>query len=264
MTRVLEDPPSAPPAEADDDPDGVEQATRPWYASFLPRSLAQGIVGIAALAFLAGAVGYTIGVRTSPEAGTPGEDSVEVGFLRDMSAHHEQAVELSMTMLDKNADPAIEVFAREILRAQAYEIGLMRMRLGAWGYDPASPRGEAMEWMGMRVPVDSMPGMADDDELRLFREAEGAEADALFVALMTDHHRGGVAMASAAAAAADDSWVADTAAAMAAIQTSEIFEMEAARERAGLPADPPGFRPDFEADGTPTDRFHSSHLSDED
>ena len=83
------------------------------------------------------------------------------------------------------------------------------------------------------------------------RNAEGADADALFLALMSDHHAGGVAMAQAAASRADDAWVVDTAQRMARIQASEIAEMEFARENAGLPATPAGFTPDFGAGAEP-------------
>ena len=50
--------------------------------------------------------------------------------------------------------------------------------------------------------------MADGDELETFRSAEGTDVDALFLALMSDHHAGGVAMAEAAASGAEDEWVA--------------------------------------------------------
>lgn len=57
---------------------------------------------------------------------------------------------------------------------------------------------------------------------------------------MSDHHAGGVAIAQDAASRADDAWVVDTADRMARIQSSEIAEMEFAREAAGMPAAPAG------------------------
>ena len=223
--------------------------SRSGFRRILPATPAQYVVGVAALMFLAGAIGYVIGVRDgdAPSAGT-----ADVGFLYDMTAHHEQAVTLSMLELTNGSDPSIQAFAREIIRSQAYEMGLMWMRLGMWGYDPAAPTQQPMAWMGMTVPsTDAMPGMADAAELDALRNAEGADADALFLALMSDHHAGGVAMAQAAANRADDAWVVDTAQRMARIQTSEIAEMEFARENAGLPATPAGFTPDFGAVAEP-------------
>jgi len=125
----------------------------------------------------------------------------------------------------------------------------MDMRLGTWGYDPADAPETAMAWMGMSATAATMPGMASDDELDAIRGARGDEVDALFYALMIDHHAGGVAMANHAAGHADTDWVADTAAAMARIQSDEILAMAHARDDAGLAADPPGFAPDFPGAG---------------
>lgn len=233
-------------------PDHDHRERRPaGIRRLLPATPAQTIVGVVALMFLAGSLGYFLGAQ---ETDTPAADSADVGFLYDMSAHHEQAVQLSMTQLANGSDPSVDAFAREIIRSQAYEIGLMRMRLGMWGFDPAERQQEPMAWMGMAVPVaDAMPGMADAGELEAFREAQGSEADALFLALMSDHHAGGVAMAQDAARRADDAWVSDTADRMARIQSAEIAEMALARETAGLPANPAGFNADFGPDATAMD-----------
>lgn len=230
-----------PPPELD------HRARRSGLRRLLPATPGQRIVGVVALMFLAGSVGYLIGVR---DGNTPSAVSANVGFLYDMSAHHEQAVQLSMIQLANGSDPSVHAFAREIIRSQAYEIGLMRMRLAMWGFDPAVSAQEPMAWMGMTVSsTDAMPGMADAAELEAFREAQGSQTDALFLALMSDHHAGGVAMAQDAASRADDSWVVDTAERMARIQASEIAEMEFAREAAGLPSAPAGFVADFGPDG---------------
>ncbi len=221
---------------------------RSGFSRLLPATRAQTAIGLLALMFLAGSFGYFIGVRNAGVASPP-EGSADIGFLYDMSAHHQQAVKLSMIELANGSDPSVQVFAREIIRSQSYEIGLMQMRLGNWGFDPAERPQEPMAWMGMSLPTtDSMPGMADDSELQALREASGATVDALFLALMSDHHAGGVAMAQAAADSASDEWVVDTAGRMASIQASEIVEMNFAREAAGLTARPPGFTPDFSSD----------------
>jgi uncharacterized protein (DUF305 family) len=204
--------------------------------------------------FLAGAVGFVLGSR---DAGTssPSADSADVGFLYDMTAHHRQALLIAQLQLTNGSDPVAMRWARDILRAQAYEIGLMEMRLGTFGHDPGDAPATAMGWMGMPMSVDAMPGLATQDELDALRTASGAEADALFYALMIDHHVGGVAMADEAATRATDEWVAETAATMAAIQASEIAEMSVDRDDAGFPADPPGFTPDHMADAM-TDHTH--------
>ena len=44
-------------------------------------------------------------------------------------------------------------------------------------------------------PFTQMPGMATEDQLEALASSSGAEADALFVELMSAHHRGGIDMA---------------------------------------------------------------------
>lgn len=225
-----------------------------WWTSLLPRTPGQTVVGVLALMFLAGAVGFLLGSRDA-DASSPSADSADVGFLYDMTAHHRQALLIAELQLANGSDPVAMRWARDILLAQSYEIGLMEMRLGTFGFDPADAPATAMGWMGMSMSVDAMPGLATADEIDALRGASGAESDALFYALMIDHHLGGVAMAEEAAIRADDDWVAETAATMAAIQASEITEMSVARGDAGHPADPPGFTPDHMADAM-TDHSH--------
>ncbi len=203
-------------------------------------------VAVAALMFLAGAAGYAFGRRGASD--DLGGDTADVGFLYDMAAHHQQALQLANLELTNGTDPDAQRWARDILRGQAYEIGLMEMKLGQLGHDPADRPDAAMEWMGAPVDPASMPGLASTDELAVLASASGADADALFYALMIDHHRAGVAMAESGAAEAGDDWVADTAGAMARIQTSEIAEMTADRDRAGLSTTPPGYVADDPAE----------------
>ena len=196
---------------------------------------------IVALCFLAGAVGWTVG-RGRP----PAEGSADVGFLRDMRTHHENAVTLSQIELANGRDPAVKVFADEIMRFQSYEIGLMDRMVIEWGYRPEDRPPGAMGWMGHEVPATDMPGMATAAELTRLRTAE-AETDAVFVALMIDHHAAGAEMAEAAAAAVDDADVRDLARRMARNQRAEIPEMTAAAGRSGLDPAPEGV--DFDVHG---------------
>jgi uncharacterized protein (DUF305 family) len=241
--------------ESTPEADTPSQDARPgWWTTLLPRTPVQVAVGVLALMFLAGAVGFVLGSRDA-EASSPSADSADVGFLYDMTAHHRQALLIAELQLTNGSDPVAMRWARDILRAQSYEIGLMEMRLGTFGHDPGDAPATAMAWMGMPMSVDAMPGLATEDEIDALRTASGAEADALFYALMIDHHLGGVAMAEEAATRATDDWVAETAATMAAIQASEITEMSVDRDDAGFPADPPGFTPDHMADAM-TDHSH--------
>lgn len=203
-----------------------------------------------AFAFLGAAVTYFVIER---EDRPPSPSSADVGFLQDMLTHHEQAVTLSVWELQNGTTPTAQTFAREVMQQQSWEMGQMQRRLQEWGYTREERAETAMEWMGMATDPDQMPGLASDAELEALREAQGAEADALFMALMKDHHRGGVAMAAAAAERAADPWVRELADRMARNQAIEINEMQAARTRTGLDDDPEGYEPGPFPDGGGTD-----------
>ncbi len=206
---------------------------------FVP-SRTQWIAMVLALLFLAGSAGYVIGTRRD---GAPGADSVDVGFLQDMISHHEQAVRLSNLELVNGVEPGVQVFAREILHQQSYEIGVMDRRLEDWGYSHADRPQTAMAWMDAAVPVAEMPGLASDDELLLLEQRAGRDADALFIPLMQDHHRGGIHMAEYAAEHATTEFVRTIAARQAAAQKLEIGEMTFARQHAQLAERPVGWVP---------------------
>lgn len=224
----------------------VDTAKESFSSSFIgrlvPASLAQTAALAVVFAFLGGAVVFFVGERSDRP---PGEGSVDVGFLQDMIHHHQQAVVLSMGQIDAGSAGGAGIFAREIVYFQSYEIGLMDRQLRAWGFSIDQRPERAMTWMGMDVHPDAMPGMASSDELEALRDAESPDtADALFFALMRDHHLGGVAMAEHAAQQASDPWVRELAGRMARNQRSEIAEMDGVRDRDGLPADPAGYEPD--------------------
>ena len=186
-------------------------------------------VVVVALCALSGALGFVLGAGRPP-----GRGSTDVGFLLDMSVHHEQGTALANLDLINGETDDVQVFAREVLRDQSYELGLMQFQLREWGRtrEEAGPR--AMQWMGMSVPLAEMPGMATEEELELLRSARGRDADALFLRLVVAHHEGAVHMASYAAEHADDEDVRLLAARIERNQRLEIEELRAAGARTGL------------------------------
>lgn len=183
-----------------------------------------------ALLFLAGSVGYGIGTRTADTGGS----EAEVGFLLDMIAHHEQAVEMSRTALAGAMPEGVESFALEVVADQQYEVGIMETMLRQWGHPRQRDDEPSMGWMGDPVPLERMPGLASPADMERLADARGDEAGALWLALMTNHHRGGVHMAEAAVDLVDDPHVEALARRMARIQAVEINEYDAARRRLGL------------------------------
>jgi len=177
---------------------------------------------IVTTALIAGMVGFMVG----DAAAEPDPNEVDIGFLQDMRGHHEQAVQMGFIYLTiDDTDPGLRTIARSIIFGQGIEIGRMIQMLRDVGATEANETGVAMTWMGMSADVDDMPGMATNDELLVLGNAAGAEADQIFVDLMTEHHLGGIEMATFAAERAALPEVRRMAAAMAGAQSDEIAEM---------------------------------------
>jgi uncharacterized protein (DUF305 family) len=189
---------------------------------------------VAAVGFVAVMLALALQSRFDGEA----EDSVDVGFMRDMIAHHEQAIQLGLLGVANTQDPGVNHFAQEAIVAQQWEVGYMTALLEDWGYDTGVLDRDAMAWMGMPTPLAEMPGMATPEQLAALRDASGAEADALFLQLMTDHHVGGVHMAEAAAATANDERVVALAERMARNQQREIQEYQRQADALGVTLEP--------------------------
>ena len=164
----------------------------------------------------------------------PDESSVDVGFLRDMIAHHEQAVQLGVVGSQIVTDDDVSHFALEAVIAQQYEIGYMEAILEGWGFGTGDRDRTVMTWMDMPTALEDMPGMATDEELADFRSSSGAAADEAFLRLMSEHHRGGVHMAEYAVEHAADERVRDLAERMARNQRAELHEYAAKGEALGI------------------------------
>jgi uncharacterized protein (DUF305 family) len=188
---------------------------------------------VAVLALLVGIGAVLVYQRAS----TPGPGSVDVGFMQDMTTHHQQAVEMASIVAETGSDPDVRAFAREILTFQQYEIGYMEALLEDWGQWPFSNERVAMEWMGMSSTPEEMPGMQPEAAMERLEDATGAEVEALFLPMIIDHHRGGVHMAEYAAEHASDPRVRSLAERMAMQQSGEIADFERAAERLGIPLD---------------------------
>ena len=90
-----------------------------------------------------------------------------------------------------------------------------------------------MTWMGMDVPVESMPGLANADEAARLKAARGADADRLYAQLMTAHHEAGIHMAEYAAANAGTTRVRRFASSMVKSQRSDLDELQRVGQQLG-------------------------------
>jgi uncharacterized protein (DUF305 family) len=174
----------------------------------------------------------------------PGENSADVGFARDMSEHHRQAVEMSALLYDRTEDETMRIMAYDILTTQQAQIGIMSGWLDVWGYRWFDS-GPKMEWMGMFI-TGLMPGIATIEEMNRLRDASGEEADAIFMQLMIPHHQSGVMMAEAAAGQAKTEIVRNLAKGMAEAQQVEIEYMQQLLQEKGY--DPVPVAPMMEMD----------------
>jgi uncharacterized protein (DUF305 family) len=197
----------------------------------------------------------------------PGESSVDVGFARDMSEHHAQAVQMAMIEFDRGGDTSTRSVAQDIALTQQREIGVMSAWLSGWGRTQTAA-GAPMRWMGGTGAAGSgghdahgdtdsaamadmagmsgtggasaddtarMPGMATPKELRRLATIHGRDLDVLFLTLMVHHHRGGLAMAQYAAQHAGSDRTRSLARAMVLNQSIEIEQMQEALARLKAP-----------------------------
>ncbi|WP_277453463.1 DUF305 domain-containing protein [Janibacter sp. DB-40] len=199
-------------------------------------ALALGLVGGLALGSVGGSE-------------TPSDDSVAAGFARDMTTHHDQAVQMSWIVRTRTEDELVRSLAYDIARTQENQSGQMAGWLAAWGLSPTGP-GEPMEWMqglehehaddpDARLTDDGMmPGMASPEELEKLRSLSDKEAEVLFLQLMIRHHKAGVPMAQAALDHSANEAVENLARSIIASQTTEVETMtQMLRERGAKPLD---------------------------
>jgi uncharacterized protein (DUF305 family) len=155
-----------------------------------------GLGWLAAVLVFGLLVGLAIGLL-GPRLTTPGDDSVEAGFLRDMSTHHAQAVEMSMIAHANSINPQVITLSADIALTQHGQIGYMQAWLRDWHLSPTSSS-PPMTWMknsAGSVQNGLMPGMATPEQLTELRKATGTTLDIQFLTLMRAHHLGGIHMA---------------------------------------------------------------------
>lgn len=185
----------------------------------------------------------------------PANDSADVGFVRDMSVHHAQAVEMANIAYRRTDDPDIARLARDIADTQQFQIGMMTGWLDVWGL-PVSSEQPLMGWMddhfmvlpspppgledddsmdamdhsatpeaGSEAEVPLMPGMATTSEVKELETLPVDEMNAQFLRLMIRHHQGGVAMAHAELELGNDDMVKNFAQQVVNTQDNEIATM---------------------------------------
>jgi uncharacterized protein (DUF305 family) len=110
----------------------------------------------------------------------------DVRFVRDMIAHHAQALRMADVVPDRTAREDIALLAHRIEISQEAEIELME----GW----LEQRGEAARPGHHHHGDGLMPGMLTEDQFTDLAEVTGEAFDRLFLELMIYHHEGAVIM----------------------------------------------------------------------
>ena len=97
--------------------------------------------------------------------------------------------------------------------------------------------------------------MATEEQMQQLNEAEGADAESLFISLMSEHHLGGLHMSDYEVRTGKDAQVRNIARAMLKNQRDEVNDLARARARLDLPF-PDGFE-----DPTQDERMHPLSLN---
>ena len=218
----------------------MAQAKSPKSTTSEPGRNARLAVAAVLTAILLVAASLVIGRLSAPGDDSPLDHSVEAGFARDMQVHHQQAVDMAMTVRDLTDDPALRLLAYDIATSQAQQSGQMFGWLVQWGLPQAASE-PSMTWMTRptldgggghdmggesMTPGGTMPGLATAEQLASLKAATGVEAERIFLTLMIAHHKGGVEMAEAVLARSDTRVVVDLATSIVQAQTSEIGLMQ--------------------------------------
>jgi uncharacterized protein (DUF305 family) len=160
----------------------------------------------------------------------PSEGSPEVTFARDMTAHHDQAVEMATLIRDRTADENLRAFMLDIVLTQQAQAGMMQGWLGVW--ERPLVKGAPMGGHGETM------GMATQDDVARLSTLPLDQAEQHFLRLMIRHHVGGVTMARAALEDARHPEVRRLAESIVQGQQGEIDYMQKLLTRRGAAPEP--------------------------
>jgi uncharacterized protein (DUF305 family) len=159
------------------------------------------------------------GTSSSPSTSAEGSDAVfndaDVTFAVEMVMHHQQAIEMSDTLLAKDGvHPDVVALAERIKAAQGPEIETMNQWLEDWGQDA--------DMGGM----DHGGGMMSEEDMAALEEADGETASSLFLEQMITHHQGAIDMAKTQLDNGQNPDAVALAQKIVEDQTAEITEMQ--------------------------------------
>jgi uncharacterized protein (DUF305 family) len=152
---------------------------------------------------------------------TDGEyNEADLEYVSGMIAHHQQAVEMSDLLLEKDdVAPDVVALAEDIREAQQPEIDQMETWMESWGHAPD-------EHGSHGDPSDAHQGMMSHQDLEDLESANGEEAARLYLEQMIAHHEGAVSMAEEHLGEGEHSGAHELSEEVIADQSAEVEQME--------------------------------------
>lgn len=137
-------------------------------------------------------------------------------FIDTMTMHHQSAIEMAQLVEERSERDELKQMARKVIDDQQKEIKQMQ----DWKQQWYAGKGDAVN---MKLPgmAESMKNMAMDK----LSAAKGKAFDAMFIDMMTRHHRGAVKLAQAAVGKLKHAEVKDLAQNVIDTQKKEIDQM---------------------------------------
>jgi len=164
------------------------------------------------------AVAAVLGLRAQEPQGQHGAKSESASHAQHISGdsdyvemllmHHKHGIEMSQAVIDRGQSEEVKQLARNILEGQqrdSKELEQLRDKLESSasapkGSAPKGTSGRTGHGAGMGRDSSSMKEMQKkmDANVEQLRAASGAEADRMFLSMMTRHHQQAITMTNAA------------------------------------------------------------------
>lgn len=172
---------------------------------------------------------------STPAATTPKPSAdaaaVDKAFVRQMIPHHQMAVDMAELAEKRGEHEEVKQLATDIISAQSKEIAELEAIAKELDVTPAKPMGDSgsMEHGDMAADAKALGLSMNEMGMSMnMGSLERAEPfDKAFIAEMTPHHEGAIAMANAQLAGGKNADLKKIATAIIAAQEKEISEMAA-------------------------------------
>lgn len=155
-------------------------------------------------------------------------------YVEMLLMHHKHGIEMSQAVIDRGQSEEVEQLARNILEGQqrdSKELEQLRENLESRASAPKGTSGRSGHEAGMGHDSSSMKEMQKkmDANVEQLRAASGAEADRMFLSMMTRHHQQAITMTNAAMPKLSAPAVRQFAEKTVDMQKKEIAELKAVK-----------------------------------